>query len=152
MTMDNSPQTHTRRLRKLADILENLQSDRRFNMGTWGEHGLEHHPDENFCGTTACALGHAAMDPEFRRDGLSLEWERNENGYRAAVVLKDHDELRGAAAGAEFFGLTQNEASFVFYAIDESKYTIIRKLRALADDRAELRTQYWASQISAVRT
>jgi hypothetical protein len=149
--MNNAPHTHTRRLRKLADILENLRRGRRFSMGTWGVHGPEHHPDENCCcGTTACALGHAAMDPGFRRCGLRLEWglslgwERYYDGagYAANVVLKikGRDELRGFDAGAEFFGLTQEEASFVFRAVNDTKRTVIRKLRALAADRMELRT------------
>src|SRR5438445_301971 len=68
-----TPATHTRRLLRLAEILRQHKDGdgvhgTEFNMRTFAEHDKSHKPTlkTNFCGTTACALGHAAMDPTFR--------------------------------------------------------------------------------------
>lgn len=74
-----------RRLTKLADYMDGLprSANKHFNMRAWFIHeGLDDHgllPTQsitkrelNLCGTTACALGWAAMCPTFKRLGLGL--------------------------------------------------------------------------------
>lgn len=69
--------------------------------------------------------------PEFRKRGLKLEWEVVENGlepraqYLAQVVLRDKDGdviYSGEWAGAEFFGLTEEEAEYLFIPNGQSYY------------------------------
>ena len=48
------------RLNHLITILENV-APARFDLNEWK------------CGTTACAIGHACLDPELNRQGLYLE-------------------------------------------------------------------------------
>src|SRR6266850_1647368 len=105
----NETVVHTKRLRKLARILEKHKNARskskgtKFNMEVWGLHDASHKPTlkEGFCGTTACALGHAAMDKEFAKAGLALQWEPSSffDGFlEAEVVFNDNI---GEWAGAE---------------------------------------------------
>lgn len=87
------------RLLKLAELLENLPEGRpKFSLENW------YH-----CGTAACAVGHAAIDPWFRRRGLKLikigRW--HEPAYR-------DDE--GWSAVAAFFGIYIIDAEFLFSA------------------------------------
>ena len=128
--------TRERRLTRLADYLEELPRTKRFNMGTWGEHHGKHEPAEmNYCGTEACALGHAAMMPEFKRAGLKLEWMHHTpwNGigagwWEAEISFKSRMADR---AGALFFGLSGSEAYDLFYT-QRSKPRVIARLRKLA--------------------
>lgn len=133
---------HLLRLYRLADMLENFTKQKnklripgdghitKFNMTTWG------------CDTSACALGSAALLPEFSAAGLqtrpSEDWlasddERHENRY---VVFVDPET--GAAsqdsvdAGAEFFGITQDESHDLFMVTHEKDdFGRIRKGRPL---------------------
>lgn len=38
-----------------------------FDLDTWANPS-----NRNYCGTTACAVGHAALDPRFQENGLSM--------------------------------------------------------------------------------
>jgi hypothetical protein len=87
-----------KRLLKLADYLATVPR-RRFNIGTWVE--------ENTCGTTACALGHAGLMPSFRKAGLRSEPDE----FGGDVFFEGQ---RSEEAGAAFFGLTYEEASYLF--------------------------------------
>lgn len=95
--------TSNRRLLKLADFLEKLPR-KRFDYGVFVGPDWEGAQDLS-CGTTACALGWAAAMPEFRRLGLHF------SKYGDGVILGD---LSDFAAGAEIFGLTNNETDFLF--------------------------------------
>ena len=151
---------HTRRLTKLADMLASMRETkgRKFDMAVWGRHdgAAEHAPDAgNYCGTAACALGWAATDPGFRKAGLRLVWEKA-GGWKADgegydpnmgdwgaevkfVRAGDNEEYapEGSHAGAEFFGLSEYEAEWVFLRCDCTKREVIRKLRQLAKNRLE---------------
>lgn len=64
------------------------------------------------CGFAACALGWAALDPEFRRAGLLFVVDTDSN-----FVIEAEVEYRGLTAdeaGAAFFGLTSDEAALLF--------------------------------------
>jgi hypothetical protein len=152
-TVDKRTQRlHTRRLLKLADILTKFRpvKGKKFDMTTWGRHALDHNPEKeaNFCGTAACALGHAAMDKGFRRAGLKMVWDTtnyDDNGfyygegmpqaYQANIYFNDAE---GQNAGAAFFGLSYNEAYDVFLDFDCTKKEVIAKLKGYAKRREEL--------------
>lgn len=106
----------------LADHLETNVKDKRFNLDYWGR--VEGPADKtltvkniNVCGTTACALGHAATMPKFTKRGLRMEddfgnqWSLDHTLFR--VVYKT-EYMNGMDAAAEFFGLTPTESLFLF--------------------------------------
>lgn len=91
-----------RRLLKLAAFLEKLPPER-FDYDRWVGNDWLGEPDLS-CGTAACALGWATTIPEFRRLGLRL----SRCGEPHCGRLYDH------AAATEIFGVTENEAAFLF--------------------------------------
>ena len=124
------------RLTRLADYLENLPPNRKFDMRTWGTHPTGTHtpPEENYCGTAACALGHAAMIPKFQKLGLQIAWHQpwgEGSGFPWSAEITYKDEY-DSYAGALFFGLTDREASNLFLSIRASRRRTINKLRKLA--------------------
>jgi hypothetical protein len=142
--MTSIQRTHTQRLLKLADILAKFRptKGKRFDMSKWGEHDASHAPtpQDGFCGTAACALGHAAMDPGFRRAGLEMRWQlhgRVLSYYGASIHFKT---LEGEFAGAKFFGLSPDEACDVFLGARRSKNQVVAVLRQYAKKREELET------------
>jgi hypothetical protein len=126
--------TRKRRLTKLADRLAKVQEER-FDMALWAAHNGEHSPEEdNFCGTAACALGHAAMIPAFKRAGLGLDWflrdEGNpDKGWSAFVRFDGFDS---EDAGAAFFGLSAEEANKLFLDTNATRKEVIKNIRKLA--------------------
>ena len=65
------------RLGKLADFLAvfKLPKDAKFDLLYFGQHAGRHAPQEhNWCGTTACALGWAALSGKFTQMELVSEW------------------------------------------------------------------------------
>ena len=67
-----------RRLLKLAGLLEADAKNKagiKFNMGDWGS--VEDHKNPVSCGTTACAMGLAALSGAFKKDGL--DYYRNKH-------------------------------------------------------------------------
>lgn len=131
---------HTERLLKLANILEQFvpHKGKSFDMMHWARHPLDHHPDqeEDFCGTSACALGHAAMDLEFREEGLHICWSMKLCFYEGKIVFED--SAVSIEAGEKFFGLTNQEAIVVFADITATKEETALRLRNLAAQRVEL--------------
>lgn len=106
------------RLLMLANRLENLPKELQFDFRSWAYHSGVHPPeDDNYCGTKACVLGHAALMPEFRAAGLRLQWEPVEgetdmlSGWHAVI---HYGQQVSDIAGAAFFGLTHSEARGLF--------------------------------------
>jgi len=135
---------HTARLLKLAYILAaQVDGDGHrgtmFNMAVWGYHDGRHRPQvkDNFCGTAACALGHAGMDKQFRADGLKLSFRKSGDVYEGEVRFEGLG-LEGVEAGAEFFGLTQDESRNLFGNSGSSKATVIEMLCRYAQHREEV--------------
>jgi hypothetical protein len=114
---------HADRLYRLADYLYVLET-KKFNFTSWVNGFFEE--DKLECGTTACALGHAATMPEFRALGLRLFRypDTKERGYVGLASLELTVPMLGPecamgwteACGAtkEIFGLTMEETSFLF--------------------------------------
>lgn len=145
-------QTHTNRLLKLAHIVEQTPKEK-FIMKTWGEHQGSHKPStRNFCGTVACALGHAGMDKGFRKAGLKTNWYyKGENLWYATITLdgvKAIDEFEHYKTAAPFFGLWEYEAIDIFMKLERTKAGVVAVINNYANNREELRK--WNTFVPAV--
>lgn len=71
------------------------------------------------CGTSACALGLAALTKEFQDMGLSYKYQivtpqgHTEN-TRGAWMIPEYLGFHGLDAGAAFFGISTEDASYFF--------------------------------------
>lgn len=89
------------------------------------------------CGTTACFLGHCALDPTLAAEGLYLLKGDPVIFYKAW----DNCELFGREAGQHFFGLTPDESEYLFYMPNDSsgkeatRQNVLRMLEGIMDDR-----------------
>lgn len=123
-------ETSVRRLTKLSQHLRSLPA-KKFNLDTWvnqptvrfGEDIDESKVIDDVnnpeCGTTACACGHAATIPEFRRAGLKFTqnyWGGNEIQYKKPGSKGDASIAFRAAS--EFFKL-ENDISDYLFSPDE---------------------------------
>jgi hypothetical protein len=120
------PKMKKDRLERLAKELRNFarrkKTNLKFDLGSWVDTTDDYrHEDptvvargalnaDNYCGTTACACGLAALIPEFNKKGFKLQLDTW--GDLATITYKDWE---GFAAAEEFFGLTDREAAFVFH-------------------------------------
>jgi hypothetical protein len=93
---------HKRRLLKLADLLEADAKNKKgvkFDMGNWGWTDDAKNPLS--CGTSACAMGLAALSGKFKRAGLTYKFHgpalhfcwngRDIDGIEAAEQLFEID-------------------------------------------------------------
>lgn len=109
-----------------------------FDMAEWGRHYGDHKPEEkNFCGTTACALGTAAMIPEFKRAGLRMEWqdetaEYMDDGNQEWVANVKFGKKTDILAGAAFFGLSKQDAVGLFAGNLQNRLEVIERCLQLA--------------------
>ena len=96
-----------------------------WNLGDWaaGEDSCVYNP--NYCGTTACAMGHFALNERFQRAGLKLICNRPDRS-----VVTSFDQIKnvkgnvsfhvdycgehGEDAAAELFGISYEEAFICF--------------------------------------
>lgn len=104
---------HIDRLEKLYAFLGTVKPEK-FNLCEWAVAGDNNKADVNACGTTACAMGWAGSMPEFRKRGLKLIWDKDENTGYVELVKQNGRKRYGEGAGAEFFGLTDDEATHLF--------------------------------------
>lgn len=86
------------RLRILADFLDTVPPER-FNIEYW----------HSYCGTTACAIGHAYSIAEFRVAGFSC--------VRGSLLGPGFKGRFGGGAIMAFFGLTSEQAERLFYPV-----------------------------------
>jgi hypothetical protein len=92
---------HRERLEQMVVMLRNLPPEGPgFDIGTWR------------CGTTACAVGHACLNPVFQEQGF--EWNKR---HREPVF---HGILSWPAVEL-FFGLTKGQAEHFFYSASYSE-------------------------------
>ena len=127
------PSTTAKRLHRLADYLNTVKPEV-FDMHAWWVG-----PPKPRCGTTACAVGHAATMPYFYNLGLRLVTEPpcsktcehcNKNPT-VQPVFKGEEGLQAAEA---VFGVTHDESIYLFIGGtgDESPKDVARRLRAVA--------------------
>lgn len=112
-----------RRLTVLKDYLATQVPSNRFDMLIWAViFQVENQPDylstETFsqggCGTSACALGHAAMIPEFNQLGLRAAIYDSSFCGRNHHYLISYEGADGIHAGANFFGIDTDCSSRIF--------------------------------------
>ena len=83
------------RLKHLSDILKNVKP-KNFDLSNW------------HCGTTACAVGHACMDPVFNKQGLRF--------LKSYPYTPTYKGIYSWGAVEEFFGLSEEQAEHLFAA------------------------------------
>lgn len=125
---------HKDRMELLVRVLDGIEAKgKRFNMGTW----FDPPEDGISCGTTACALGWAALDPRFHELGLCMGVSCDENGeehsYRCTTIEQIclHGDARsidvtpvwedfmGYDAAIMLFDISEKAAHYIF---DPSRY------------------------------
>lgn len=84
----------------------------------------------NFCGTAACALGTAALDPQFQAEGLRLIAKLDQFGDFDGVQPSYRDKVLFEAAQA-FFGITYNQAYNLFGLSSLEAPQVAEKIDAL---------------------
>lgn len=107
-----------RRLLKLADLLEADAKNRKgikFDLSVWGEVGDADEPLS--CGTTACAMGLAALSGSFMRAGLQ---HRISCGILEIGFNGDWDSIRAAQ---ELFDISREDAKDLFVHYSRLKTT-----------------------------
>lgn len=133
-----------RRLLKLADFLEQLPR-KALKMETWVASRTGEPPSvsEPKCGTTACALGWAAVIPGFRRAGLRLAGMGVSLHHGGHEYVPMYEGYSGFSAGAKFFGMSLGASDHLFgadsYPGDPSKTTpkaVAKRIRKLVADAA----------------
>ena len=103
-----------RRLLKLADLLEaDARSKKgiKFDMGTWGD-SRDGPPGVN-CGTSACAMGLAALSGVFRRQGLKAKVIHS-GAFGVYDVEVMFGRSKGHKAAVRLFNIADAEARFLF--------------------------------------
>lgn len=96
--MATKNQTRIARLKRLRNVILPRVPRGHFNMNVWAY--------KNKCGTTACALGWAGLDPSFRRAGLKTSIEEGR------VYL--NNRYAGVDAALMFFNITYEETTNLF--------------------------------------
>lgn len=118
-----------RRLLKLADLLEADASNRggiKFDLSTVGE-ATDWEPDYKptlDCGTTACAMGLAAISGAFKRRGLS--YILNEQTIKLTINGRPASYLEAAQ---RLFGISVDAAHFRFTPGHHYDYADVSKAR-----------------------
>ena len=101
-----------RRLLKLADMLDADAKNKKGIMFDLGVIGFVHNTDKVTavdCGTTACAMGLAAISGEFERAGLSYKMDG-----RWVVTTINGRRLPYTRAAMKTFGISEEAAHFLF--------------------------------------
>lgn len=117
------------RLMRLVKLLRKDASNKdgiRFNLTTWARpsarsrrwHKAPADPIPVNCGTTACAMGLAALSGEFKKEGLFAAYikEGNEVSLVPELGSKDPgiDNSHGFSAAARLFGIRYDVADWLF--------------------------------------
>lgn len=71
-------------------------------------------PPTMSCGTVVCALGLAALDPEFNKQGLTFEVQPLPLKKGFAHMMPKCEGRTGFEAGARFFGISYGDARYLF--------------------------------------
>lgn len=102
---------YKQRLLKLADLLDADAKRRRgicFDIMSWGTVSNPAKPLS--CGTSACAMGLAALSGEFRRQGLTAKIRNGD------ILFKMNGRVTndGFMAAVKLFGISSQQASDLF--------------------------------------
>ena len=119
------------RLKHLIVILEHV--DEEVTANSQGRFGFDINNwfEEDDCGTVACALGWAAIDPKFQAEGLFID-KNSEPEFEGAVTY---------LAGSHFFGISVDESCTLFapyhYPSDMPRHDpkpVIARIKELIND------------------
>lgn len=66
------------------------------------------------CQTHACALGLAALDPDFKKDGLDYRFVPASRDYAFGMMVPTFEGEEGMHAGARFFGISYSDSRYLF--------------------------------------
>lgn len=98
------------RLQQMVTMLRELPVDGMigFDLGNW-------YDSEHPCGTAACAVGHACLNPVFIRQGLTLD---------RGILFESpkFGDAHGWDAVEAFFGLEPSDAKFLFFEESYDEY------------------------------
>lgn len=92
---------------------------------------------EDFCGTSACAVGHACLDPRFNALGLTLYWPE----LRRSMAMPVPDFIDGPfgyrdwAAVKAFFDLSEHQAHYLF--LDDRYEAGVRTTAKMVQERVD---------------
>jgi len=109
--------TGKRRLLKLADMLEADAKNKKgikFDIGTVGHTNDDDVKPSLSCGTTACAMGLAAISGKFKRAGLSYFCEKGSSGFILETTMYGK-EITYTEAAVQLFDISYQEAYLLFY-------------------------------------
>jgi len=104
-----------RRLLKLAKLLEaNAKNKKgcRFDYGDWGSIEDPYQKPGLNCGTTACALGLAAISGKF--PGLGYKIGRGNYSIMIRLAGRGNRDLGNFQIGAKYFGITMEQSHYLF--------------------------------------
>jgi hypothetical protein len=134
-------------LNLLADYLENLPPEApEFDMGSWGSH--------HACGTSACAIGHAALMPEFQALGLRMRGvdakvrifelltveEFNsflEKNPHAEAHIEFNGRGDGFTAAADLFDIDINSAEHLFDCSADTAKKVAENIRQYIEENSD---------------
>lgn len=118
----------TYRLNKLIEILRRPEVKTHLDMHVWRE-------EQEDCGTVCCALGWAALEPEFVDQGLTLKQSRDNFYYPVYNKV-----IVGSFAGECFFHISYRQSQHIFipnsYAREEPITTedVIKHIEEVLDE------------------
>lgn len=81
------------------------------------------------CGTSACALGHAALDPVFQKAGLKMDYNDAGSG---TPNFRGHG---GMDAGMLFFELDLTQAMYLFNGSDLTAQQVANRVKDVYEGR-----------------
>ncbi|MGI9295981.1 MAG: hypothetical protein ACR2PS_18515 [Pseudomonadales bacterium] len=114
------------RLSQVVRVLEELPREKQLDLTFWFIRGK--------CKSTACAIGEAASDPWFNKQGLKLTRDRVQRYRGMGVTLSpSFAGVRGDDAVDKFFKLEWEETGFLFFPgayHRGSKHDVIRRIRS----------------------
>jgi len=144
---------HKKRLTRTADLMD-VTVPKTFGLDTWCT-----------CKTVGCAVGCSAMDPWFRRRGLTLKkyngWIYDDKVDHETCTGKTvHGTLyvpmykgdEGDAAVQAFFDLSYEEMEYLFYASEYPKENatfpkeVAKRIRKFIADTEAWDNRPWASE------
>lgn len=146
---------HVQRLLDIADLVETIPPET-LEMKSFGA------PKRGACGTTVCAVGYACLTPHFQKQGLTailsynqqpvksiaefnqalkdfMETEEDGDSFDLVPIARDegHTE-RGWYAVEQFFGISFDQAEWLFYSYDRdvTPQAVADRIRAFVHERS----------------
>jgi len=98
-----------------ASIAQGFEFDDTVDLSNWREmKGPETKKIEMSCNTFACALGLAALDPEFQKQGLSYTFLPTHRDNHQGTMMPIYAGQTGWDGGALFFDISTADARYFF--------------------------------------